>query len=72
MPAHPRHLSPDERLRAAAGLFAAALLRLAQRRTSTPENPSEITPSPAPESPEDSGVSGLACAPRKSVHVQGG
>jgi hypothetical protein len=64
MPAHPRHLSPDERLRAAAGLLAAALLRLAQRRISTPENPAETTtPSPTPESPEDSGVSGLACAP---------
>jgi hypothetical protein len=70
--ADPLELTPEERHQAVVRLFAAALLRLAQRGFSAAENPAESAPPPTPGNLEDSGVSGLACPARKSVHVQRG
>ena len=64
-------LSTDERHAALVRVLASVLVRLAQRRHGTTENPAERGPHLAQENPSESGVSGLACAARKSVHVQG-
>ena len=64
-------LTPEERHAALVRVLASVLVRLAQRRHVTAENPAESGPHLAQENPSESGVSALASRARKSVHVQG-